>query len=242
MATPSNDSDVPPPLPNSPPPLESANQRLDRLLMTTSGKSGNDDQPMITAVAPVKTGVLKNSINGDHTAVPSVDKSVKKVSWNDNPSTTVLPESDHSEAEHEEEEEEEDHQEDTFSLQDIDDVLGDQANSQTDWHSNYVTAGTTPGVIGSQEVYNDPRKRIEAARLKSNLANQTMPDKVPEKLTFAEKMKMFAKTSADNLEEDNNAMTRGKTKTSKAQRDIEERRGPSNGNGSMMNGDLNGRT
>ena len=218
---------MPPPLPNSPPPLESANQRLDRLLMTTKSTEISDQDQVLNS-APVRTGVLKNTFNGD-SSVSQPDKSVKKVSWNDNPSTAVLPESDHSEDNEEEEEDEQ--QEDTFSLQDIDDVLGDQPSSQKDWSSNYVTAGTTPGVIGSQEVYNDPRKRIEAERMKSNLANQASTDKVPEKLTFAEKMKMFAKTSAVNIEEDNN-MTRGKAKSnSKMQREI----------AGTSNGDVNGR-
>ena len=50
--------------------------------------------------------------------------------------------------------------------------------------------GTTPGVIGAQEVYRDPRqKRLneQAERLAASKGPA-----VPEKLTFREKMKMFA--------------------------------------------------
>lgn len=175
-------------------------------------------------MAPVRTGVLKNA-NGYNNGGGGGENggserpSVKKVSWNDNPATTVLnAESEHSD-EPDEEEEEEPPAEESFSLQDIDDVLG----------GSTYTSGNTPGVIGSQEVYNDPRKRIEAARLKSLNLNQPGPDKVPEKLSFAEKMKMFAKTSGSVADDENNQT---RVKISKAQREIEDR-------GPLTNGDLN---
>lgn len=68
----------------------------------------------------------------------------------------------------------------------------------------------TPGVIGAQEVYRDPRTR--------RLAEQQQKQKtepVPEKLTFKEKMKMFA------LESGENNTPRDKLKISRAQRDID---------------------
>ena len=184
------DSDIPPPLPNSPPPMESANQRLDRLINSTVVKASDDDVPVNTA--PMRTGVLKSSnYNSEGSSAIVGDKSVKKVSWNDNPSTTVLNESDQSE-----EAEDEEPQEDRFSLQDIDDVLGAPAGSGKDWLNNYVS-GNTPGVIGAQEVYNDPRKRIEAERMKSNQSQSSSDKVLPEKLSFQEKMKMFAKSTGE---------------------------------------------
>lgn len=47
----------------------------------------------------------------------------------------------------------------------------------------------TPGVIGAQEVYRDPRQRRLAEQAQQKTQTQTP---VPEKLTFKEKMKMFA--------------------------------------------------
>uniref|UniRef100_A0A2M4CRG0 Putative actin filament-binding protein afadin n=1 Tax=Anopheles darlingi TaxID=43151 RepID=A0A2M4CRG0_ANODA len=68
----------------------------------------------------------------------------------------------------------------------------------------------TPGVIGAQEVYRDPRTR--------RLAEQQQKQKsepVPEKLSFKEKMKMFA------LESGENNTPKDKLKISRAQRDID---------------------
>ncbi|KAG8238217.1 hypothetical protein J437_LFUL018261 [Ladona fulva] len=79
--------------------------------------------------------------------------------------------------------------------------------------------GNTPGVIGAQEVYRDPRTRRLAEQQKL-MGNRTGP--LPEKLSFKEKMKMFAmETGEDGTPKD-------KVKISRAQRDIE---GPPNGYG-----------
>lgn len=75
-----------------------------------------------------------------------------------------------------------------------------------------VHSGITPGVIGAQEVYRDPRWRRLAEQQHQK---QTSATPKPEKLTFKEKMKMFAKeTGEDHTPKD-------KVKTSKAQREIE---------------------
>lgn len=206
--------EMPPPLPNSLPPLESANERLDRLLHPNASRPKDGEPGAAAAPPPIRGGVLKNSSNLSNGDGSGADRTVKKVSWNDNPSTAVLADSEPSE-DAEEEEEEEPQDPDRFSLQDIDDVLGQQASTGTDWLNNYVS-GSTPGVIGAQEVYNDPRQRIEAERLKSN-QSQTSSDSVPEKLSFKEKMKMFAQTTA--AQEDQ--VGRSKIKTSRAQREIE---------------------
>lgn len=268
------DNDLPPPLPNSPPPLESANKRLDRLLLATvpkkeDGNSGGTSAP--------RGGVLKNgtAYNGSGEATgPS--NPAKKVSWNTKTTVVVTPE----DAEDDDEEEgdellqnerqaqggqmvkntrnndqyddneegeemmgDEDEYyggdkgtsaadlEETFSLQDIEDALvigGDGSNAQNggnggtstgndssadltatnyeeEWNTKYVSSGHTSGVIGTQEIYNDPRQRIEAARQRTNASQAALAgDKVPEKLSFAEKMKMFAKTSGAAAEDENN--------------------------------------
>lgn len=68
----------------------------------------------------------------------------------------------------------------------------------------------TPGVIGAQEVYRDPRTRRLAEQQQKQKA-----EPVPEKLSFKEKMKMFALESGeDNTPKD-------KLKISRAQRDID---------------------
>lgn len=68
----------------------------------------------------------------------------------------------------------------------------------------------TPGVIGAQEVYRDPRQR----RLQEQ-AQQKTQGPVPEKLTFKEKMKMFA------METGEGGTPKDKSKISRAQREID---------------------
>lgn len=68
----------------------------------------------------------------------------------------------------------------------------------------------TPGVIGAQEVYRDPRTRRLAEQQQKQKA-----EPVPEKLSFKEKMKMFA------LESGENNTPKDKVKISRAQRDID---------------------
>ncbi|KAK7020754.1 hypothetical protein SK128_026085, partial [Halocaridina rubra] len=74
------------------------------------------------------------------------------------------------------------------------------------------SVGSTPGVIGAQEVYRDPRMR----RLQQKQAEQAAAKNPgPEKLTFKEKMKMFA------METGEGETPKDKVKISRAQRDIE---------------------
>ncbi|XP_044753064.1 afadin isoform X2 [Coccinella septempunctata] len=71
---------------------------------------------------------------------------------------------------------------------------------------------STPGVIGAQEVYKDPRaKRLAEQAQQKNVAATP----VPEKLSFKEKMKMFAMESGEN------SSFKDKSKISKAQREID---------------------
>nr|XP_026485861.1 afadin isoform X3 [Vanessa tameamea] len=71
-------------------------------------------------------------------------------------------------------------------------------------------AAHTPGVIGAQEVYRDPR-----ARRLAEAQARAAPAPVPEQLSFKEKMKMFA------LESGEASTPKDKVKISRAQRDID---------------------
>ncbi|XP_053964572.1 afadin isoform X1 [Anastrepha ludens] len=72
---------------------------------------------------------------------------------------------------------------------------------------------STPGVIGAQEVYRDPRQRRLAEKQQQQQQRNT--EAVPEKLSFKEKMKMFALESGDDH------TPKDKLKISRAQRDID---------------------
>ncbi|KAK7595248.1 hypothetical protein V9T40_013073 [Parthenolecanium corni] len=84
--------------------------------------------------------------------------------------------------------------------------------------TQFVSA--TPGVIGTQEVYKDPRqRRLAEQQHQKLLSNKIVP--VPEKLTFKEKMKMFA------METGEEGTPKDKVKISRAQRDIDNLNSPS---------------
>lgn len=97
-----------------------------------------------------------------------------------------------------------------YTLDDIDEVLATPQNTQ---NLNMYNPGATPGVIGAQEVYKDPRQRIEAERTQQE--HYTSRSVGPEKLTFKEKMKMFAQETGEP------ETPKDKVKISRAQRDIE---------------------
>lgn len=78
----------------------------------------------------------------------------------------------------------------------------------------------TPGVIGAQEVYKDPRTRRLAEQ-----AQQKSQAPIPEKLSFKEKMKMFA------METGEAGTPKDKSKISRAQREIDNLNTP---NSSMV--------
>lgn len=81
-------------------------------------------------------------------------------------------------------------------------------------------AGCTPNVIGAQEVYRDPRERIKQEKMR----NQAKPAlQGPEKLSFKEKMKMFAMEGGGGVHD---SSARDKVKHSKAQREIEGEEAP----------------
>ncbi|XP_047366031.1 afadin isoform X1 [Vespa velutina] len=85
----------------------------------------------------------------------------------------------------------------------------------------------TPGVIGAQEVYKDPRqKRLAEKQKQQNLQMGA----VPEKLSFKEKMKMFA------METGEDGTPRDKVKISRAQREIDNIGGPLSPNNNTTKG------
>ncbi|XP_026295554.1 putative uncharacterized protein DDB_G0282133 isoform X5 [Apis mellifera] len=94
--------------------------------------------------------------------------------------------------------------------------------------------GSTPGVIGAQEVYKDPRQKRLAEKQKQQQSSQV--GQVPEKLSFKEKMKMFA------METGEDGTPRDKVKISRAQREIDNIGNPvlnsnyyNNSNNSIIN-------
>lgn len=191
-------NEIPPPLPKSPPPLE-APQRLDRLLMTTSSAYQSVPEPKSDYNSTLDNSskypsALRNGDISEQSSAPQTNHTPKKVSWNDSPAEAI-DDSERLESETSE-------VNNSFTLQDIDEVLG----------NNSYVSGNTPGVIGAQEVYNDPRQRIEAERMRSS---QNRPNVGPEKLSFQEKMKMFA------MEAGQQDSPKNKVKISKAQREIE---------------------
>lgn len=71
-------------------------------------------------------------------------------------------------------------------------------------------AGDTPGVIGSKEVYRDPRTRIQAKKAAQSSASK----KSAERMSFRDKMKYFAQEAGETTPKD-------RSKSSKSQREIE---------------------
>ena len=64
-------------------------------------------------------------------------------------------------------------------------------------------ASNTPGVIGAQEVYRDPRDRIAAYRQTNNVIT---PE--PQRMSFRDKMRMFAKEAGENTPQERSKISR----------------------------------
>jgi len=77
---------------------------------------------------------------------------------------------------------------------------------------NSSSTGHTPSVIGTQEIYKDPRSRMLLEQQEKKLSAGKPPDGA--KLSFKEKMKLFAQEVGENTPRD-------KAKISKAQREID---------------------
>lgn len=72
----------------------------------------------------------------------------------------------------------------------------------------------TPGVIGTQEVYRDPRARIEAQK-RSQMGAKPEPQQPVDRLSFRDKMKFFATTAGENTPQE-------RPRSSKTQRMLED--------------------
>ncbi|XP_018360246.1 PREDICTED: afadin isoform X2 [Trachymyrmex cornetzi] len=101
------------------------------------------------------------------------------------------------------------------------------ASAKTPEGSGTSFTGATPGVIGAQEVYKDPRQKRLAEKQKQQQNSQI--GAVPEKLSFKEKMKMFA------METGEDGTPRDKVKISRAQREIDNISSPLNSNNNNNN-------
>lgn len=176
-------SDVPPPLPKSPPPLDSENLRQRAELV-----NGNSEPE---AKYP---SALRNGEPG--IVAPPVQK---KVSWNDTVEASTPPFNGSSNPNNS-----------SFTLQDIDEVLGGSAEPE---ESATFSMMNTPNVIGAQEVYRDPRERIKLEKMKSQPIRPALQG--PEKLSFKDKIKMFAMEASQQAE-----AARNKVTNSKAEREI----------------------
>lgn len=143
---------------------------------------------------------------GSSFAVMSMRNKDKRVSFNDSsPSTPQPPNSLHIE---------EPIREDPNSfIRQAESMLA----SPTTPTSPGGAVAATPGVIGAQEVYKDPRAR----RLAEQAQQKNLATPVPEKLSFKEKMKMFA------METGENSTPKDKSKISRAQREIDSLGTPS---------------
>ena len=186
--------EVPPPLPKSPPPLDAAVQPPLMLHQPSSRPDMSSrvafrSHLMQPSSLPAEDGRYPSSAlrpNGDAVGayVPSSAPIPPKkvVSWNDAPAPTpavavvpspsdVLTNGGTSSS--------------GITLEDIDEVLGSSA--EQDEPSALIP--NTPNVIGSQEVYRDPRERMMQEKMKNK---PQVTSQGPEKLSFKEKMQMFA--------------------------------------------------
>lgn len=220
-----NHQDIPPPLPTSPPPIEPnyqsvysqkpASMRGTRVNDSYSNHQNSGSDKMLEPPAP-PTRKSSFEVTNQMSAVSGTNRYVassmrncdngvqhfpKKVSFHD-PSVEAID----CDANGNLEMDSRNSQSLDYTLDDINEVLSTPQNSQ----NLNMYPGNTPGVIGAQEVYRDPRQRIEAER---NHHERKNPG--PEKLTFKEKMKMFAQEVGDQ------DTPKDKVKISRAQRDIE---------------------
>ncbi|XP_043254425.1 uncharacterized protein LOC122398533 isoform X3 [Colletes gigas] len=226
--------------------------RLENLVIngpnTTSTQNGNSDAPLPPergssyAVMSQQGALRPNSVNASNMmplAHPQQPTSIKRVSFHDSnanpaeamqrnvstgnlstpPSTTmdIIAEDPNN------------------FINDAENLL---ASPKTPEGSGIPSTGSTPGVIGAQEVYKDPRQRRLAEKQKLQQNSQIGP--VPEKLSFKEKMKMFA------METGEDGTPRDKVKISRAQREIDNIGNPtalnSNNNSTNNNNNIGSNT
>jgi hypothetical protein len=93
------------------------------------------------------------------------------------------------------------------------DNVFDHSGTPQQNHVSYKTAEITPTVVGSQEVYRDPRNRIMAQK-EAQGGNAFTKKTTADRMSFRDKMKFFAQEAGENTPKE-------KPKASKTLRNIE---------------------
>merc|ERR1719435_800291 len=194
---------TPPPLPNSPPPVETpppsqalaanapGTQRLDMLLGNTGpGKAKPKSE------TPTKRRV---SFMPEETSVET-DESTK---CDDNDNNITQENLDRLNAK----------EDPNAFIHEAETLLNSATIGLSKMDFNPSSSGHTPSVIGTQEIYKDPRSRMLLEQQEKKLSAGKPPDGA--KLSFKEKMKLFAQEVGENTPRD-------KAKISKAQREIDD--------------------
>lgn len=183
----------PPPLPSSEPPRETpppsapGTTRLDMLLgNSSSGSSRKESSPSKRVSFMPPEARHQEDLQTDQFEEEDLSEEEREESIEDKP--TQDPNAFISEAEN----------------------LLNPALSKLDFSES--SSGHTPSVIGTQEVYRDPRSRMLLEKQEKKLSTERPPDGA--KLSFKEKMKLFAQEVGENTPRD-------KAKISKAQREID---------------------
>ena len=92
---------------------------------------------------------------------------------------------------------------------DNNDVFIDPRTPESNYRRNFESV--TPGVVGSQEIYLDPRDRFA----KSNRSNDDNFQRVPDRMSFHDKMRHFASEAGEGMPIE-------RPKISRAQQRLEE--------------------
>jgi len=207
---------TPPPLPNSPPPVESpppsqavaanapGTQRLDMLLGNT-GPTLAKSKPK--SETPTKRDRRVSFMPEDAPAARidygsdvGKDESAK---YDDNDNNITQENLDRLNAK----------EDPNAFIHEAETMLNSATMGLSKMDFNTSSTGHTPSVIGTQEIYKDPRSRMLMEQQEKKLSAGKPPDGA--KLSFKEKMKLFAQEVGENTPRD-------KAKISKAQREIDD--------------------
>jgi len=211
---------TPPPLPSSPPPVETpppaqavaasapGTQRLDMLLgntapavATTLGRSKPKSETPTkrdkrVSFMPEEASVTKFEYSSD----PGHEESAK---YDDNDNNISQENLDRLNAK----------EDPNAFIHEAENLLNSATIGLNKMDFNTSSTGHTPSVIGTQEIYKDPRSRMLLEQQEKKLSAGKPPDGA--KLSFKEKMKLFAQEVGENTPRD-------KAKISKAQREIDD--------------------
>merc|ERR1712106_21960 len=210
---------TPPPLPNSPPPVESpppsqapsssapGTQRLDMLLGNTGPSAGTLGRSKPKSETPTKRD-RRVSFMPEEEAVTKFEydsDDVKEESdkYDDNDNNITQENLDRLNAK----------EDPNAFIYEAEAMLNSDTMGMSKMGFSTSLTGHTPSVIGTQEIYKDPRSRMLMEQQEKKLSAGKPPDGA--KLSFKEKMKLFAQEVGENTPRD-------KAKISKAQREIDD--------------------